>query len=90
MGFDSDGKFEDTDDVILIVCLVVLLQITSAGRRDYEGYIAKTHESFRTFRDSTIEKWSKRTKIASGKISSKVRKQLCMSFHNIARIIDGH
>ena len=52
--------------------LCIIIQVTSAGRRDYEGYISKTHENFKPFRDSTIEKWSKRTKIASGKISSKV------------------
>ena len=49
------------------------LKVTISGKRDYEGYIARIHESLKSFRDSTIEKWSKRTKIASGKITSKVR-----------------
>lgn len=61
--------------------------MTSSGRKEYEGYIAKTHESFRSFRDSTIEKWSKRTKIASGKVTSKVRKQLCMQHLSEAEVI---
>ena len=52
------------------------LKVTISGKRDYEGYIAKTHESLKSFRDSTIEKWSKRTKIASGKVTSKVRRLL--------------
>lgn len=57
-----------------------LLKITVSGKRDYEDYIAKTHESLKSFRDSTVEKWSKRTKIASGKITSKVRRHPFLSF----------
>ena len=49
------------------------LKVTISGRRDYEGYIARTHECLKSFRNSTVEKWSKKTKIASGKITSKVR-----------------
>ena len=49
------------------------MQVLSSGRRDYETYVANTHEKFRSFRDITIDKWSKKTKIASGKITSKVR-----------------
>ena len=70
------GNVDMVTQVELTVYLkrgLVPIQVLSSGRRDYENYIARTHEKFRSFRDSTIDKWSKKTKIASGKITSKVK-----------------
>ena len=38
----------------------------------YGDLIAKRHSSFEGYRNSTISKWSEKTRLASGKINGKV------------------
>ena len=54
----------------MYVC--VLTQMTAGGQRDYENYMSKVHKGFRSYQDTTLTKWSNKTRLASGKISSKV------------------
>ncbi len=44
----------------------------SHGKRDYAGEIASGFESLRSYRAGVISKWNEKTKLASGRITSKV------------------
>lgn len=47
--------------------------MTEDGCYDYEGYISRVHDAFQSYRDETITKWNNKTRIAGGKVTSKVR-----------------
>ncbi|KAM7438426.1 hypothetical protein ABFA07_012045 [Porites harrisoni] len=38
---------------------------------EYAEYISKRHAAFKSYRDTTISKWSEKTRLASGKLNSK-------------------
>ena len=40
---------------------------------EFDDHLAKRHKDFEQFRNNAIQKWHDRTKLSSGKISSKVR-----------------
>ena len=44
----------------------------SGERRDYEGVISRQHEELRAHRHSVLSKWDEKTRMATGKITSKV------------------
>ena len=45
---------------------------SSEGRRDYETEISRQHEELRPHWHSVLSKWDEKTKLSSGKITSKV------------------
>ena len=49
-----------------------LFSLLSQSTSEYADCICKRHAAFKDFRDSTISKWSEKTRLASGKINSKV------------------
>ena len=51
----------------------------ASGNRTYESCIAKVHDQLKPYRDSTITKWSNKTRLASGKVTSKVRMRLTLT-----------
>ena len=42
------------------------------GVNDFEDIIDQRHKRFRCYRDETLEKWSTRLQLASGKLTMKV------------------
>lgn len=46
----------------------------SQTKEELSECITKRHAAFESYRDSVISKWSEKTKLASGKLSSKVSK----------------
>ena len=44
----------------------------SQATQEYAEYITKRHTAFKSYRDATISKWSEKTRLASGKLNSKV------------------
>ena len=55
-------------------------QLLTKRRKDYEECIGRTHSLFQGFRDQTIVKWNSKLRLASGKISNKVR-WVCLRAH---------
>ena len=53
------------------------LQATS----EYAEYISKRHAAFKSYRDATVSKWSEKTRLASGKLNSKVHKNTHTSIY---------
>lgn len=51
-----------------VIRFFVFPQATS----EYAEYISKRHAAFKSYRDATISKWSEKTRLASGKLNSKV------------------
>ncbi len=54
-------------------------QMCEDGSMDYESYLSSVHTAFQTCRDETITKWNTKTRIAGGKVTSKVSCQLIMT-----------
>ena len=42
------------------------------GRRNYEEHIGRVYQGIRPFRDDTINKWTNKIRLSSGKLNSKV------------------
>ncbi len=57
----------------------VLPQMCEDGSMDYESYLSSVHTAFQAYRDETITKWNTKTRIAGGKVTSKVSCQLIMT-----------
>lgn len=45
---------------------------TPGRKRDYAGEIARGYEALRPYRNDIISKWNEKTKLATGKVTSKV------------------
>lgn len=45
---------------------------TPGRKREYAGEIARGYEALRPYRDDIIAKWNEKSKLATGKITSKV------------------
>lgn len=69
---DEDVRNEQTDvkspkdDVVEKYCLKRKLSI-----EEYPDFLAKRHKDFQSVRNNTIQKWNDKTRLASGKMSSK-------------------
>ncbi len=53
-----------------------IVQVLSTGKRVYEEYVAGVHESLRPYREGTITKWNNKTRLTSGKVTSKAYVQV--------------
>lgn len=50
---------------------IPFLQALPHSEGQYEEYIARVHESFRPYQERTIAKWNSKTRLSSGKVTSK-------------------
>ena len=54
---------------------------TSPSKRCYEAQVERLHVQLRSYRDAVISKWNEKTRLATGKITSKVG-VVCSAVHS--------
>lgn len=65
--------FADFFDILpSYLILLSFLNVFVQEIGDYSANISKRHAAFERFRDGTIKKWNEKTRLASGKVNSKV------------------
>ncbi|XP_041367848.1 protein AATF-like [Gigantopelta aegis] len=67
----SDSEKEDTATTDQKTKLKSSVLKRKLKMKDYPEFLAKRHASFKAYRDSTIEKWHDKTRLATGKVNSK-------------------